>query len=168
MSLAFRKILVPTDFSEAAEAALYYGRELAHQFDAELHVLHVFEGWLLIPGSPDIGAGAIPNTREQEAVVRARLERLLTPDERALSTVQLHVVQGLPASVIPQFARDGEFELIVMGTHGRGFIQHALMGSVAEAVVRSAPCPVLTIRHGRHRRRTDENADYQGRTVTVV
>ena len=66
--------------------------------------------------------------------------------------VEVHVIVGQPTGLaISQYAAEHEFELIVMGTHGRGALAHALMGSVAEKVVRSAPCPVLTIRHSAER-----------------
>lgn len=155
MSLVFHKILVPTDFSETADTALYYGKQLAQQCEAELHLVHVVEDPMLLAGSPALGPGPIPEAHDDTAT-RERLEQLLTPDDRKRLKTEVHVISGNPGSVIPRYALDGEFELIVMGTHGRGPFSHMLMGSVAEKVVRSAPCPVLTIRHPTHRKAMSE------------
>jgi nucleotide-binding universal stress UspA family protein len=153
--MVFRKILVPTDFSETAETALYYAKELAHQFDAELHLLHVGEDPMRLAGWPVLISAPGPEVGEEVAVLREELTQLLASDDRTPLKAEVHVVIGQPTGLaISRFAAEHEFELIVMGTHGRGPFTHALMGSVAESVVRSAPCPVLTIRHPTHRRVT--------------
>lgn len=153
MSLVFRKILVPTDFSETAETALYYAKELARQFGAELHLLHVCEDPMLLSGWPALASGPVSDVGEEAAVLREQLKSLVTPEDGKTLKTEVHVVVGQPTGLaIAQYALDGEFELIVMGTHGRGALAHTLMGSVAEKVVRSAPCPVLTIRHPTGRR----------------
>lgn len=147
MSLVFRKILVPTDFSETADTALYYAKELALQFGAELHLLHVCEDPMLLSGWPLFEPGSPPEVGKEAAALRERLTNLIPPERRKQLKAEVHVILGESSGVaISRYAKDGEFELIVMGTHGRGAISHALMGSVAEKVVRSAPCPVLTIR----------------------
>ena len=153
MSLVFRKILVPTDFSETAETALYYAKELARQFGAELHLLHVGEDPMLLAGWSMLASGPASDVGEEAAVLREQLKDLLTADDQKLLKTEVHVILGQPTGVaISRYAVEGEFELIVMGTHGRGALAHTLMGSVAEKVVRSAPCPVLTIRHPAHRK----------------
>jgi nucleotide-binding universal stress UspA family protein len=151
MALAFHKILVPIDFSDTADAALHYGKELARLFAAELHLLHVLDDRQMFAGSSEWAALSVPTFQQQEPVLRDRLERMLTSEDRAGLATQVHVAEGHPSSVIRRYATEGGFELIVMGTHGRGFLEHMLMGSVAEQVVRAAPCPVLTIRHHRQK-----------------
>jgi nucleotide-binding universal stress UspA family protein len=147
MSLVFRKILVPTDFSETADTALYYAKELALQFGAELHLLHVCEDPMLLSGWPLSEPGSAAEVGEEAAALREQLTNLIPPERRKQLKAEVHVILGdSTGASISRYAQDGEFELIVMGTHGRGAIGHTLMGSVAEKVVRSAPCPVLTIR----------------------
>jgi nucleotide-binding universal stress UspA family protein len=153
MSLVFHKILVPTDFSETADTALYYAKELARQFGAELHLLHVVEDPMLLAGWTPMAATPAPEVGAEAAALREELTNLLSADERAELKTGVHVIAGeLTGTAISHYAVEGEFELIVMGTHGRGAVAHALLGSVAEKVVRSAPCPVLTIRHSAHRK----------------
>jgi nucleotide-binding universal stress UspA family protein len=153
MSLSFRKILVPVDFGEAAETALHYAKELARQSGGELHLVHVWEDPMLLAGWSVLPAGPAPEIGAEAAALRNQLNQLLTPEEGAALKAGVHVIAGNPAGLaISRYAAEHEFELIVMGTHGRGAVAHALMGSVAEKVVRSAPCPVLTIRHPTQRK----------------
>ena len=118
-----------------------YARGLASFFKATIHVLHVIpdQTW------PIEGTGmAVPDligTWEKEA--QAHLESLKSQDV----ATEVHTVRGQPFAQIVQYAKEHEIELIVMGTHGRGAVQHMLLGSVAEKVVRAASCPVLTVRH---------------------
>ncbi len=146
------RILVPTDFSEPSQVALRYGKELANNFQASLHLLHVIEqvhvyGWMppesFLPPLPEV-------TQEIERSFRKQLEATLTSDERERLKAQFVVLQGSPFLEIVRYAKSQEIDLIVMGTHGRGPIAHMLLGSVAEKVVRKAPCPVLTVRHPEH------------------
>lgn len=149
--MVFRKILVPTDFSETAGTALYYAKELAHQFNAELHLVHVCEDPMLLAGWPVMASVPAPEVGEEVAALREQLKSLMASDDRTPLKTDVHVIIGQPTGLaISRYAAEHEFELIVMGTHGRGPLTHALMGSVAEHVVRSAPCPVLTIRHPTH------------------
>ena len=85
-----------------------------------------------------------------EKGARARLRQALTAAEQEKFCAQLVTLVGTPFVEIIRYAREHEIDLIVMGTHGRGLIAHVLMGSVAEKVVRKAPCPVLTVRHPEH------------------
>ena len=140
MSL-FRRILAPTDFSHAAEAALRYAKALALEQGAVLRVLHVLED----PHLPVSGKTA-DLARETESA-QQWLDDRLTPEERGRLNAEVRVIRGYPAFAIPRHAVQEDFDLIVMGTHGRGDHPHAPWGSVAEKVVSSAPCPVLTIRH---------------------
>jgi nucleotide-binding universal stress UspA family protein len=153
MGVVFRKILVPIDFSEPARTALHYARELALQSSAELHLVHVGEDPMLLAGWPALPVDSTTEIGEEAAAIRRQLTELLTADDRTRLKSGVHVIVGQPTGLaISRFASEGEYELIVIGTHGRGGLTHILMGSVAEQVVRSAPCPVLTIRHPTHRK----------------
>jgi nucleotide-binding universal stress UspA family protein len=144
--IALRNVLVATDFSVEAEAALTYGRTLARTFGAALHLLHVADNIYLRLGTD----GFIPPPELQtdlEEAVRKQLDALLIDnDPFPLRTHPAVVVSTSPALAITEYATKNNADLIVMGTHGRGAFAHLLMGSVAERVVRTAPCPVLTVR----------------------
>jgi nucleotide-binding universal stress UspA family protein len=144
-----KKILVPTDFSVGSEVALRYARELATAFQAQLHILHVLED--PIPYT-SVEAFAVPVQfyQDLEKSVRQRMEQVLDAEDRQKFDAQLTTEQGSPFVQIIKYAKANEMDLIVMGTHGRGPIAHMLLGSVAEKVVRKAPCPVLTVRHPEH------------------
>jgi nucleotide-binding universal stress UspA family protein len=149
--IVLNNILVATDFSESSEAALAYGRALARQFGATLHVLHVVEDFAArFVGFPfpvgDLGR----MQTAAESTARERLNAMLSgQDRQALQAKAVVIMSTSPSEAILDYARHTmpRIELVVMGTHGRGAVGHLFMGSVAERVVRSAPCPVLTIRH---------------------
>jgi nucleotide-binding universal stress UspA family protein len=138
--IGLKNILVATDFGEAAERALVYGRALAETFGASLQLLHVRENVFLRPiaGDPHV---------LYDAAVRNVNGRLTEDDRRQLRARAVVEVSDDPADAITEYARAAAIDLIVTGTHGRTGLQHALIGSVAERVVRRAPCPVLTVRH---------------------
>ena len=138
--IALKNILVATDFSEPAEAALVYGRALARTFGATLHVLHVRENVFLHPVAAD------PRSLD-EAAWRWVDDRLTDDDRQTLRARAVLETSNVPEDAIVSYARRVDIDLIVTGTHGRGGLARALMGSVAEHVVRTAPCPVLTVRH---------------------
>jgi nucleotide-binding universal stress UspA family protein len=142
----FTRILVPTDFSEPSDAALEYARTLAARFGASLHLLHILEhpvsgafgGEAYLGGSPALDATL---RAEAEAAMAARL-----PDaERTRLRATAEIVEGPATATIVEYAQARQISLIVMGTHGRTGLAHALLGSVSEHVVRVAPCPVLTV-----------------------
>jgi universal stress protein A len=138
------RILVPTDFSVDAEAALKYAVELARGFQATVHLLHVVEDplaagvWSSDVYTAEIAGLQINLVRDAEA----RLRRIVP---EGAGTVSTEVRTGPAARQILESAREKAVDLIVMGTHGRTGLAHILMGSVAEKVVRLAPCPVLTM-----------------------
>jgi len=142
------RILVATDFSEAADVAWRYGRELARALMAKLHVVHV---------ATDITAtGVLPLTyvpafgnaqREILETSRARLAEVVGTDAGRESVTSEVVVSSAPALGILDYAQTHEINLIVVGTHGHTAMTQLLLGSVAEKIVRSAKCPVLTVRH---------------------
>jgi nucleotide-binding universal stress UspA family protein len=150
LMIALQRILVPTDFGDTAALALQYAQSLAGVFDATLHVLHVLEdplpGWKP-PGHvvavPKICAGMEQDAQEQ-------ISRLLSDGDRQRFHAQLVTIWGKPFVEIIRYAKNMQIDLIVMGTHGRGPLSHMVMGSVAERVVRGAPCPVLTVGNSGH------------------
>ncbi len=147
--IAIKNILVATDFGEAADSALAYGRELASRFGATLHVLHVAENVYITAFGAETYASFAPELQRgiEERANKRLLEAVMDSDHSAPDTVPIVMTSGSPAFAIIDYARDHAIELIIIGTHGRGALQHFLMGSVAERVVRLAPCPVLTVRH---------------------
>jgi len=150
--IQLKHVLVATDFSPASDVALGYGRELARQFNATLHVLHVVDELathVMSPSTASLNLGQLQQALEAEG--RAALDSLLTDDDRAtLSARAVLVTAHNPAAAILSYAKEHVIDVIVLGTHGRSGVAHMLMGSVAERVVRSAPCPVLTVRHPEH------------------
>jgi nucleotide-binding universal stress UspA family protein len=151
--IVIKSVLVPTDFSEPAETALKYGKAFSESFDASLHLVHVLdESALVYPWtSPDGMPIALGEARsEMEHMVNDRLNRVLTDAERQKYSAHVSMLCGNPFMEIVEYANSQNIDLIVMGTHGRGPIAHMLMGSVAEKVVRKAPCPVLTVRTPEH------------------
>ena len=150
--IALKKILVPTDFGEAADAALNYARALARNFNASIEVLHVAEdiSTRLLAGEMYV---AVPQTLQNDVEEAARKQldaRLIDNDPNPLPVRPVVIVSNGPAVSIVSYAKEIGADLIVMGTHGRGPMAHLLMGSVAERVVRLAPCPVLVVRHPEH------------------
>lgn len=147
--IALKKILVATDFSELSDAALAYGRELARSFGAQLVVLHVAENTVTrVVG----GDGFVFTDPDLQATVEAegkrRVDELISDEDRMLLRAQgVIITSNAPAFAIVEHAKSTDVNLIVIGTHGRGGMAHLLLGSVAEHVVRIAPCPVLTVRH---------------------
>jgi universal stress protein A len=149
--IQLQRILLPTDFSEYSAAARKYACAFADQFHAELHVLHVIQD--LAPLVPEPGAALAPPVdylKELEQNAHAMLERTLDPNWSAGKSIVKVVRQGPPFLEITRYAKEANIDLIVLGTHGRSGLAHVLMGSVAEKVVRKAPCPVLTVRHPEH------------------
>jgi universal stress protein A len=142
----YHRILWPTDFSPRAQAALPHAVGLAMQANAELVLLHVLPS----PGAyvvPDVsGAVLIPLLRKSRAAAQAHLRRL--EKQVAGPHLRMHTVltEGVPFHQIIRAAKRLRCDLIVMATHGRTGLAHAIMGSVAENVLRRAPCPVLTVR----------------------
>jgi nucleotide-binding universal stress UspA family protein len=147
--IALKNVLVATDFSEPSDVALKYGEELATRFGAMLHVVHVAENLLLTAfAGHDYIAMAPAAQKELEDDARRRLgELLIDSDKSGPPTMPVVLTSNAPAPTIVDYARQHDIDVIVMGTHGRGALARLVMGSVAERVVRLAPCPVLTVRH---------------------
>ena len=137
--IALKNIMVATDFGDASDAALPYGRSLAQTLGATLHLFHTVENVFMKPIVAD------PRTLEEAA--RSHLYRRLTDDDRRnLGACAVVEASDTPAEAIVRYARRANVDLIVTGTHGRSGVARALVGSVAEHVVQAAPCPVLTVR----------------------
>jgi nucleotide-binding universal stress UspA family protein len=144
--IELKRILAPTDFSEYSGEAMRYACGLAEKFDAELHLLHVLE---MHASSTPVFAGGLaltPHVQEShEAAEKALLQ--VANDRKAIRATAV----GPPFLEILRYAKDNDIDLIVMGTHGRTGLVHVLLGSVAERVVRKSSCPVLTVRHPKHK-----------------
>ena len=140
-----RQILAPTDFSECSKQAIAYAYELAQAFGATLVLLHVVEELPAYIGFiPPGGAAMLRADLERQA--RLDLAQVVPEAEAAEVEVTRQVVVGSPSHEIVQVAAAEKVDLIVIATHGRTGFSHLVMGSVAERVVRTAPCPVMTIR----------------------
>ena len=146
--IILKNILVATDFGEASDAALAYGRDLARSYDSTLHVLHVADD-VVVRFAGEFSMAALPDVQAQvEESARDQMKALVTGEDKHQLRARPVVVTSLsPAETIVEYARAHNVDLIVMGTHGRRGFDHLLMGSVAERVLRTAPCPVLTVRH---------------------
>lgn len=142
----FKKILVPIDFSAQSEEAMRTAAELARCYGASLTVVTVYE-----PLAWQVPEGAWAMTPEQERRLFAAYETKLAEAEKmlrdlGLGDIETRLLQGAIALEIVEHARARGCDLIVMGTHGRKGVSRALLGSVAERVLRTAPCAVLVVR----------------------
>jgi nucleotide-binding universal stress UspA family protein len=139
------KMLVPIDFSSGSDSSVAYATALAQSLRSVVTLFHVYESSdamsSIVPG-----ADQMVDDEHDRALAREWLEglRTRTTTDRAVE-MRVVVVSGSPAQEVISLARKSSYDMIVMGTHGRTGLQHVLMGSVAEAVVRRASCPVLTI-----------------------
>ena len=158
MPLTISRILVPVDFSAHSEHALQYATALAGRLGASLHLLHVVEdpaasvAWNAEGVLPDL-------TGLRNALLADAEQRLLacrSDAERAQVPVVTTARTGLVADAVVEYAKALGIDLVVMGTHGRTGMAHLLMGSVAEQVLRHAPCPVLTVRANVRLEETEE------------
>ena len=149
--IKIEKVLVATDFGEAADAALHYGREFARTFGAQLHVLNIVENAAMFLGPEAVGLDFARVQADIEAGAQQALARVVTAEDREqLQAVTAIRAGGATAFEIVAYAKQAGIDVIIVGTHGRGPMGHLMMGSVAEKVVRMAPCPVLTVRHPEH------------------
>ena len=138
--MTVKSILVPTDFSEPSDAALQYATNMAQAFGAQLYLMHV-------PGKTGENLETNFPVSRFETAARERLGTFLSQEEIERLRPEYALRIGTPAEEIVRYADGRDVDLIIMGTHGRTGVAHLLMGSVAEQVVRTAPCPVLLVRH---------------------
>lgn len=141
-------ILVPFDFSDTSKSALTYGRNLARAFGAQLHVLHVAD---VISTSAAQFFPEGPGDPEARAshVAMGQLQSVLAAENLRDADTAVRVAPDAAIEIV-DYAKDIHTDMIVIGTHGRTGVSRFLMGSVAEHVVRTAPCPVLVVRPSEH------------------
>jgi nucleotide-binding universal stress UspA family protein len=137
------RIVIAHDFSDTAEYALTYGLGVAEKFGARVTIVHVTDVGAY--GYPDAFVASLDWAAEAERVAADALEGIAAKSGRPNVVVDTALRRGSPWSGITSLASELDADLIVMGTHGRRGISHALLGSVAEKVVRVARCPVLTV-----------------------
>jgi nucleotide-binding universal stress UspA family protein len=151
MNDMFKKILVPTDISENSRQAFRCAIDLAEKHNAEIYVLSVVNiGYLEEAGKIESNRFHLPHsyienlmkerTRETDEFIKKNSEN------KKVLKIERYIRKGYPLTEIIGMAKEKEVDLIVMGCHGRTGLSHVLMGSVAEKVVRKAPCPVLTVK----------------------
>jgi nucleotide-binding universal stress UspA family protein len=138
--LAIRTVLHPTDFSESSDIAFRLACSLARDYGARLVLVHAAEPFVPIYGDGVV----IPPPDVHKEPLREKLQQLLPRDPKV--QVEHQLVEGDAATEILRLARETQSDVIVMGTHGRRGLARVLMGSVAEQVVRKAPCPVVTVK----------------------
>ena len=152
--LNLKKILYPTDFSEYSLAALPYAVSIAKQNNAELYCLHVVdmpqEEYLTSEYMVPLNVPHVPEDKVLRTA-RTRMERFTKENLSEIGKVTSRVLTGVPFVEIIRYARDQSIDLIIIGTHGHSALAAMLLGTVAEKVVRKAPCPVLTVRHPQHK-----------------
>jgi len=144
-----KNILVPTDFSDSSKMALDYALSLAQTFKAKVFLMHVYEPVVYytdVPmGMPDIVEMEQSIRSSSENALSALMENEIKPRFGDVAVEKI-LAEGKPFVEIIRLAREKQIDLIVLSSHGRGFLEHMLLGSVTEKVVRKAPCPVLTVR----------------------
>lgn len=145
--IAIRRILIPTDFSDPAAAALTYARALAERFDSELHIFHVVPEPYVYPWGTEVSTMPLVDLLNQsEQLARTRLAELVPADAAPAGGVTTSTAIGTPVDRILDYITEMKIDLVVMGTHGRGAVGHLLLGSVAERLVRRSTVPVLTVK----------------------
>jgi len=152
--IAIKSILLPTDGSECFRKAMKYAFSIAKQHSAHVIALHVIDKrWEEEAGHALAGVGdeiieKVRRGRDEEA--QRILQEVLNAAENTGISVEIKLVTGVPFEDIVRLGKELSADLIIMGTHGRRGMSHLLLGSVAERVVRQAPCPVLTVRQKEH------------------
>jgi nucleotide-binding universal stress UspA family protein len=146
--MRLQRILCATDFSPQARVALEYAAELSHRLDVPLLLVAAFQ----IPIYP-LPEGVMVRTSETIAELLSQTTEDLASarrhaDELGAKAIETLVVEGNPAAEIVRVATERTFDLIVLGSHGRGGISRAILGSVADKVMRTAHCPVMIVAHG--------------------
>ncbi len=152
MSIKISKILVPTDFSELSLRALIYAKEFAATFKGQIHCIHViddaYQYWSTMgPESTPVG----PAVEDLKSLAESHMQQFADEHLIGLDYVPVcNVISGNPSVDIVKYAHENTIDIIMIATHGRGGIVHALLGSTTEKVIRKAPCPVLVVREREH------------------
>jgi nucleotide-binding universal stress UspA family protein len=160
--ISIRKVLCPVDFSEASRAAMRYAVDLCLGVGASLTLCHVYQapGYALPEGVVLSGPELLTELAQQ--VDRALDKWKREARELGMVDVRTESALGVTHFEIDRIAESGGYDLIVIGTHGRTGLRHVLLGSVAERVVRTAPCPVLTIRGAQASQSAEAPATHPG------
>jgi nucleotide-binding universal stress UspA family protein len=146
--IPIKRILVPTDFSEPAAAALKWATTLAREFEGQLYLLHVVPEPYAYPWGSELSTMPLTDIlAESEKSAEERMHQLAAETKLPLDRVVTRAVIGTPVDQILATIAEHNIDLVVLGTHGRGMVGHLLLGSVAERVIRRSPVPVLTL-HG--------------------
>jgi nucleotide-binding universal stress UspA family protein len=145
-----KRILVATDFSDCSRAAIDYALGMAERLGADVHLVHVFERPVYfevgVSHSLQLGHNVDEWIHDLKAGASKQLDALAADVRGRNPRTQVSLREGLPVDEILNAAKEASADLIVLGTHGRTGLPHVVLGSVAERVVRTAPCPVLTVR----------------------
>ncbi len=139
----FKKILVPTDFSSQSDKSLDYAVMVANQFGAKIILLHIIEPF---PYTTTDAFMVVDNSEAMRSIAETLIKNQSKTLRQKKISVKTDLIVGNPAQEIIKKAEREKADLIVMGTHGRTGVEHVLLGSVAEKIVRLANCPVLTIK----------------------
>jgi nucleotide-binding universal stress UspA family protein len=151
--IELKKILYPTDFGESAEEALRYAAMLASQYDAELIMMHVVSLFSDGPSTAEEQISEMEQYAEKFAdqlhqQAEEIIDRTIEDESHKHLKMKKLIVRGFsPNQEVIRVTEEEDIDLVVMGTYGRGGVSHMLFGSTAEQVVRTASCPVLTVRH---------------------
>jgi nucleotide-binding universal stress UspA family protein len=161
MNPPFRRILVPVDFSASSKLALEHALELSQKLGSTVRVVHAWEVPAYLRPDLTVWAGEVSTSLADQVRLGAETAMREFSRDNGLDgneSVTCELLPGAPYNTILTVAEDGKFDLIVMGTHGRTGLSHALLGSVAEKIVRHASCPVLTVRAPREDSRSKDRA----------
>jgi nucleotide-binding universal stress UspA family protein len=149
----FSKIVVPVDFSEYTDEILAYASEIANRFNASVHLIHVIPTMDYFTPYESFMAAEYMESMQKDVKGEIAKQLESAAAEVTAASVTKSVRTGSAFIEITEYADSVGADLIVMGTHGRGGLEHMLLGSVAEKVVRKSSCPVLTIRPGQKHRK---------------
>jgi len=141
-----RQILVPVDYSEHSRNALAHAKSIAAEYRATIRVLHIIEPGVHPSFSLAGGPSVLARDPEIEAKAASEMKQLVAETPGRDVPVEIHVMEGRAPVDIIGFAKRNDIDLIVMASHGLTGIEHFLLGSVAEKVIRMAPCPVFTVK----------------------
>lgn len=150
--ILLRNILVPTDFSQASKSALVYAVEFARKFGAKIHLLHIVQDVaVFLPETAMVAPSlAVSAAEPMMQAANKTLDQFLASVNTFDVTVEKTCVESNPLDEILEQAREKRIDLVILGTHGHTGLAHFFLGSLAEAVVRQSPCPVLSVRHPEH------------------
>jgi universal stress protein A len=150
--MTVKNILVPTDFSEGSAEAVRYAFDLAAGLQATLHIVHVLENPFAPGAFMEMYTPPAPEYfTDMERIAQEKLRDVVTPEQKQQVEIVLTTRLGVAASeILDRIEEEPKIDLVVMATHGRGGVARMIMGSVTDKIIRSATCPVLTLRAHPH------------------